>query len=80
MDVRDGVGVSGSALVEVPIVSAGRAVPSFLATMWRPELQGEFGTSTDAREHIKSKYCLAIRSFSGVNHLGDVLTGGPLAY
>ena len=27
--------------------------------------------------HIKSKYCFAVASLSGVNRLGDVLIGGP---
>ena len=46
--------------------------------MGSPELQGEFDLRQMPAVHMRSKYCLAVCSFSGVNRLGDVLTGGPV--
>ena len=30
--------------------------------------------------HMRLKYCLAVASLSGVNRLGNVLTGGPVLF
>ena len=51
-------------------------VPSFFGTIWSPELQGESEHLQIPAAHITSKYFFATLNFSGINRLGDVVTGG----